>query len=477
MGQEIDKLKFTEQDFAHFKQRLEVETQLLRTWFEDGYFPDTDCMGGFELEAWLLNHDLSPAAINTLFLAGMDSHLLTPELAKFNIEINNQPLTLNDDCLSQFEKDLTAHWIDCSRTAEELDAKLVMIGIPPNLRDADLNLRNMSALKRYQALNEQVLKMRGGKPLTLNIDGHEHLESQHNDVMLEAAATSFQIHIKVPQQAAKDVYNASIIASAPIVAVSANSPYLFGKQLWEETRIPLFEQAVEVGGHKDKNAGPHRRVSFGTGYAENSLFDCFAENLEAFPVLLPIEIDEPPEKLSHLQLHNGTIWRWNRPLIGFNTDGKPHMRIEHRVIPAGPSMKDAIANAAFYFGLTISLSKDTLQVPQNMAFNVAKNNFYAAAKHGLDTEIMWLDGKSHHIDKLILEQLLPLAHDGLRQLNIKDDDCNHYLNIIEQRTIKKQNGSAWQRGFIKKYGKDFNQLMTQYIKNQAIGHPVHDWEI
>ncbi|MBL4762291.1 MAG: glutamate--cysteine ligase [Gammaproteobacteria bacterium] len=477
MGQEIDKLEFTEQDFANFKQRLEAETRLLHEWFEDDHFPHTDYMGGFELEAWLLNHDLSPAPINTLFLAGMDSHLLTPELAKFNIEINNQPLTLNDDCLSQFEKDLSAHWIDCSRTAEELDAKLVMIGIPPNLRDEALNLRNMSSLKRYQALNEQVLKMRGGKPLALNIDGHEHLESMHNDVMLEAAATSFQIHIKVPQQAAKAVYNASIIASAPLVAVSANSPYLFGKQLWEETRIPLFEQAVEVGGHNDKSAGLHRRVSFGTGYAENSLFDCFAENLEKFPILLPIDTGEPPEKLSHLQLHNGTIWRWNRPLIGFSANGKPHLRIEHRVIPAGPSMKDEIANAAFYFGLAISLSKDTLQVQQKIAFNVAKSNFYGAAKNGLNAEMIWLDGKSHNIDKLILEQLLPLAYAGLRQLNIKDDDCKHYLQIIENRTLKKQNGSAWQRGFIKKYGKDFDQLMTQYIKNQATGHAIHDWEI
>jgi hypothetical protein len=221
----------------------------------------------------------------------------------------------------------------------------------PTLQDSDLTLNNISLLDRYRALNEQVLRQRNGVEITLNINGDDHLQVSHKDVMLEAAATSLQIHIQVPQDIAARYYNASILLSAPMVAISANSPCLFGKRLWQETRIPVFEQAVPTGGYGGAAFGPVHRVSFGLDYARRSLFECFQENLEHYPLLLPVHYQDDIGKLKHLRLHNGTIWRWNRPLIGFDEDQTPHLRIEHRVCASAPSTVDDIANIAFYYGL------------------------------------------------------------------------------------------------------------------------------
>jgi len=225
----------------------------------------------------------------------------------------------------------------------------VTIGILPTVRNHELSLPNMSPLRRYRALNEQVLRLRNGRPLRLDIQGRESIEAVHNNLMFEAAATSLQIHLQVAPAHAVRYYNAAKVLSGPMVAACANSPYLCGRDLWDETRIPLFEQAVALTGNG--TGGTWERVTFGKHYVKDSLMECFKCNLEHYDVLLPRIVDEPPERLTHLRLHNGTIWRWNRPLIGWNDQGAPHLRIEHRVVSAPTSVVDAIANVALFFGL------------------------------------------------------------------------------------------------------------------------------
>ena len=198
--------------------------------------------------------------------------------------------------------------------------------------------------------------------------------------MLEAATTSLQLHLQIPPDQAARYYNAAIILSGPMVAATSNSPYLFGKHLWEETRIPLFEQSVSIGSHKNSKTVNFKRVSLGTGFATTSLLECFLENRDHFPVVLPVKYDEPPENLAHLRLHNGTIWRWNRPLIGFDSEGQPHLRIEHRAIPAGPSIIDTVANAAFFTGMMANLVDSTTPPEQNLSFAQTQKNFYEAAQ-------------------------------------------------------------------------------------------------
>ncbi len=476
MGQEIEKGHFRDRDFVEFGRVLRQESELLADYFRTARFSARTDVGGFEMEAWLIDDNCSPAPINEAYLALMDSPLVVPELAMFNVELNTSPRRLHGNALRRMEDDLGETRRMCREGARKLNADMVMIGILPTVRDQDLTLANMSRMKRYKALNEQVLRLRKGRPMNLDIHGREHLQTTHTDVMLESAATSFQIHLQVPLEQAARFYNAALAMSAATVALAANSPFLFGKDLWDETRIPLFEQAVEVGGLEGAAFGPMRRVTFGTGYVRESLMECFTENLEHYPVLLPMRLAEEPSHFSHLRLHNGTIWRWNRPLIGFDDDGTPHLRIEHRVAPAGPSVIDAIANAAFFFGLVYVLAHDADPPERSIDFSHARDNFYAAARQGLRAQFTWGD-RNIAAHSLLLNVLIPMARLGLERLEISKADCDRYIEVIEARVRTGQNGSAWQRAHVQRHGRDMRGLTAAYVEHQASGAPVHEWPV
>jgi hypothetical protein len=476
MGQEINRTDFTKGDFERFQHRLEEETLALKRRIESSRCSQQPPVAGFEIEAWLIDDAMAPAPVNERFLEGFDDPFACPELAKFNIELNNKPVRLEGQALSHLHRGLEEIWTRACRSAESIGVHLLTIGILPTLQQSALSLANMSELNRFRALNEQILRLRG-EPIHLEIVGHQHLKTEHSDVMLESAATSFQIHIQAPLDRAHHYYNAAILASAPIVAVSANAPYLFGKDLWAETRIPVFEQSIEVGGFRGAAHGPLHRVSFGSGYARRSILECFEENLNHFPILLPIAQDSDREAFEHLRLHNGTIWRWNRPLIGFDDDGTPHIRIEHRVVPSGPSIVDMLANAAFFYGLTEFLSRQAADSEPKIAFAQAKDNFYQAARHGMNAPIVWLNGSKCRMKPLLLEELLPNALCGLLQLGIERGDAEEYLSVIRQRVESGQNGSEWQRRFIAVHGGDFRTMTNTYLNNQKSGRPVHEWKL
>ena len=476
MGQEINQTQFSPDDFRAFEAKLAQESALLRKQLAAGRFADSGYVGGFELESWLVDHNYFPAPINEAYLARLNHPLVVPELSKFNVELNGTPQTLNGQALSRMEAELTQTWQHCLDVAHELDASLVMIGILPTIHQSQLVLKNVSPLNRYYALNEQVLRQRAGKPITIDIAGHEHLSIVHHDVMLEAATTSFQVHLQTPASEAVRYYNASIILSAPIVAACANSPFLFGKDLWDETRIPLFEQAVDLGGFHGLE-DPERRVTFGSGYLIDSPYECFEENLQHYPVLLPICFDTPPEAFSHLRLHNGTIWRWNRMLIGLDGAGTPHLRMEHRVIPSGPSIVDQIANAALYLGLAHFYAQDALAPEARIPFEAARDNFYRAARDGLSARITWLDGMETEIRSLLLDELIPQAVHALKQLGIDRDEAEHYLSIVRARVASGQTGTAWQRAYAQNTNRDFLLLSAAYLREQRSGKPVHEWDL
>jgi hypothetical protein len=477
MGQEISASRFKKQDFERFTRRLQDETALLQRWFDEGALSRRHGVGGFELEAWLVDKAGQPAPINERYLRLLgDSALYSPELSQFNVELNSTPLPLSGDALSRMQQELEQNWGHCRSVAQQLDADLVMIGILPTVTDRVLTLKHMSRMERYRALNEQVLRLRQGKPLELDIVGEQHLQALHGDVMLEAATTSFQIHLQVAQEKAVRYYNAMQILSAPMVAISANSPLLFGKRLWQETRIPLFEQAVAIGGFAGAAFGPLRRVSFGSGFARESMMEVFRENADHFPLLLPVALDDDDESLSHLRLHNGTIWRWNRPLVGFDEDGVPHLRIEHRVIPSGPTVIDTIANCAFFYGLAHALAEQPEPPEQHLEFSRVRDNFYAAARYGLNATVTWLDGSHGRIGEL-LQTLLPLAREGLDALGCDSDDSEAYLSVIEQRLLSGQTGAAWQLSYLERHGGELAALVGAYQQQHDSGQPVHRWRL
>ncbi len=307
MGQEVTEAHYRKRDFQAFSQRLAEETSQLLSWVEQKRFSH-QWRAGFELEAWLVDANLQPTPKNVEFLQVLDDSLVVPELSRFNFELNNESAPLQGNFLANFQQELGARWARCWEAASSLESAPVLIGTLPTLRAEQLTLENMSPMQRYRALNEQVLRIREGRPLQIAIKGEESLQLMHQDVMFEAATTSLQVHLQVPVEDAARVLNASMILSAPLVAAAANSPFLFGHALWEETRIPVFEQSVALTTDHD----PERRfarVGFGSGYVTQGLESFFVENFENFAPLLPMQFEETAS-LPHLRLHNGTIWRW-----------------------------------------------------------------------------------------------------------------------------------------------------------------------
>jgi hypothetical protein len=476
MGQEIRQSHFTRQDFRRFRARLRRETATLSDWFHADRFAPEGGVAGFEIEAWLVDRRGQPAPLNRAFLERLADPLVVPELSVFNIELNTPPLPLHGDVLHRMHANLESLWQRCQRVAADLDATVALIGILPTLRVVDLTPDHMSNQQRYRAINAQILRRRRGRPMELAIHGIDTLSLTHPDVMLEAATTSFQTHLQVAARDAVAFFNAALALSAPMVAVAANSPLLFGKTLWEETRIPLFEQGVALAGGARANDWSRRRVTFGGDYVRDSLLELFAENLAHYPPLLPVDLSaEPAARLPHLRLHNGTIWRWNRPLLGFEPDGTLHLRIEHRVMPAGPSIPDTIANAALYYGLVCELARMTPPVGAALDFIDCRANFYAAARDGLRAEVRWLNGRRLPLQQLLLEALLPLARRGLRALEIDAADATEYLDLIAARAERGRTGADWQRCFLARHGPDLNELTLAYLERQRSGKPVHEW--
>jgi gamma-glutamyl:cysteine ligase YbdK (ATP-grasp superfamily) len=474
LGIEISRTTFTPADFERFTSRLNAETGLLREHVAKKQYAEDAYVAGFELEAWLLDRHSLPYPINDEYLERLGSPLVVPELSKFNVELNCTPQPLRAGALQRLETELNATWDRCLQTARDLEGSIVAIGTLPTIRERDLCLANISPLNRYYALNEQILKSRGGRPLRIRIDGRESLALDHKDVMLEAAATSFQVHLQVPAAQIVRHYNASVILSAPLVAATANSPFLLGRDLWDETRIPLFEQSVDAG---DPTEDRRHRVTFGRRYLEASPVEYYDENLREFPVLLPMTYDDAPEAMRHLQLHNGTIWRWNRLLLGLNADKAPQFRIEHRVMPAGPTMIDMIANAALYIGAAHHLACSDRAPESALDYQDARTNFYAAARHGLSAELKWPGGVRTDARTLLLDEILPMARAGLGDLGMDEDERDRYLDLIAARVRSGQNGAAWQRAHAARHGNDYERLVADYLAHQRSAMPVHEWEI
>jgi hypothetical protein len=473
MGREIGGRKFTEGDFARFRDRLAQETQSLRETFATGQCSNAGPFIGLELEVWLIDHNFFPAPHNQSFLERLADPSVVAELSQFNIEINAPVERIEGRGLQRMHAHLSGTMRRCATNAHEDVDTVIAIGTLPTLRQQDLSLEAMTPSHRYYALNREAMRLRGGMPLNIDIDGASpgahHFLACFKDVMLEAAATSFQLHLQVSPAVVSRTYNASVVLGAPLVAIAANSPFLFGQALWKETRIPIFEQSLQ------QSHGP-QRVTLGTTYAGEDITDLFEENLRDYPVMLPVEAGDPVRRYSCLRLQNGTIWRWIRPIVGFDPDGTPHVRIEQRVLPAGPSVFDMMANAALYFGAVHMLARKPDDVEGALPFALARQNFYEAARRGLDAEIHWLNGRTKRPVRDVLNELVPLAAEGLAAQGMDDDLIDHYLGVISSRLASSRNGAEWQLAHFDRYG-DLHKLTAAYVENQRTGRPVHEWAL
>ncbi|HET9517756.1 MAG TPA: glutamate--cysteine ligase, partial [Actinoplanes sp.] len=410
---------------------------------------------------------------------------------QFNLELNARPRLIQGSGFADYEQDLIASLARADDRAGKANCTVVLIGILPTLTPRHLVLANLSANERYRVLNDQIVGARG-EDISLDIEGVERLQCATDSIVPEAACTSAQVHLQVPPQRFPDYWNASQAIAGVQVAIGANSPYLYGRQLWAETRIALFEQATDTRPDELKAQGVRPRVWFGERWI-TSIFDLFEENVRYFPPLLPILDDEDPvtvlngggvPRLGELRLHNGTVYRWNRPIYDV-MNGRPHLRVENRVLPAGPTVVDMLANAAFYFGLTRELAEDDQPIWHELSFTDAEDNFHAAARRGIETTIRWPGLGEVKVTDLVLEQLLPKAYAGLDRFGVDPALRDRLLAIIEGRCRSGRNGAVWQTDAVwaaeHHRGLDrtaaISDMLLRYHQHQRSNTPVHTWPI
>jgi gamma-glutamyl:cysteine ligase YbdK (ATP-grasp superfamily) len=488
MGQDVDQQEFSRADRTQHREKVRRCLDVFALMLRQAHFDAEDPMTGLEIEFNLVDDEGRPSLKNAEALAAIANPLFQTELGQFNLEINVAPRRLGSGGVGGFESDLRASLNDAEERSAKVGAHLVMIGILPTLEAGHLAPSTISPNPRYQLLSDQILNARG-EDIAISINGVERLSTSADSIMPEAACTSTQLHIQVSPDDFASYWNASQAIAGIQLALGANSPYLLGRELWSETRIPLFEQATDTRSDELKAQGVRPRVWFGERWI-TSIFDLFEENVRYFPALLPITEDEDPlavleaggtPMLHELRLHNGTIYRWNRPIYDVN-DGQPHLRVENRVLAAGPTVVDTMANAAFYFGLTRALAEDERPLWSQMSFSAAEENFHVAARDGIDAQVYWPGIGQVSATELTVRRLLPMARTGLAAWGVDEPEISRLLGIIEARCTLGRNGSSWYRDQVharQAAGADraeaLRATLLEYRERMHSNEPVHTW--
>jgi gamma-glutamyl:cysteine ligase YbdK (ATP-grasp superfamily) len=492
MGRHVQLQTFSRADRTRYRDKIRANLDVLGRMLSEATFDPSAPMTGLEIELNLVDAHGDPVMRNATVLAEIADPDFVTELGQFNIEINVPPRELRGDGLSAFESRIRASLNAAEARANDVGAHLVMIGILPTLRSEHLSEETLSVDPRYSLINDQIFAARG-EDMVIEISGVDQLRVHCDSIAPEAACTSVQFHIQVAPEAFAAYWNASQAMAGVQVALGANSPFLFGHELWRETRIPLFEQATDTRAEELKGQGVRPRVWFGERWI-TSIFDLFEENVRYFPALLPICDEEDPAAtleqggtpgLPELTLHNGTIYRWNRPIYSV-VDGRPHLRVENRVLPAGPTVADIMANAAFYFGLVRTLAEQDRPIWTQMSFNAAEENFHSGARYGIAASVFWPGVGTVPVTELVLRRLLPMAASGLDRWGVHPADRDRLLAIIEGRCVSGRNGADWQVGAVRLLDPStegerphapLRAMLTEYRERMHSNIPVHEWPL
>ncbi len=489
MGTEITRDEFGERDYALFRERLEQNLSELGRLLERPGFGAGPLTTGAELELVLVDRTGQPLPLNMAVRAEAADPRITVELNRYNLELNSSPVPLAGQPFTALAGELDALLARAADAARAHQGRIALIGVLPTLTEAHLDDDAVTEAARFRALGRGLRRLRQG-PIQVRIAGEEPLELTSEHIALEGANTSFQVHLRVAPPDFTRVYNAAQLATAPALAVAGNSPTFLGHRLWEETRIALFKQAVE---DRD-NHGPRRRpsrTSFGTGWLRGGALELLAESVRLHEPLLPAVGDQSGRFaddqagvpcLDELRLHQGTVWRWNRAIYDPAAGG--HLRIEMRALPAGPTVTDMMANAAFLIGLTLWLADLDQRWTYALPFERADHGFYRAAQYGLDAELSWPAG-GDRVSTLpaadLVTGLLPAAREGLVRAGVATAEADHLLEVIGARTATRQTGAAWQRAALTAAERSRTReqalavMLDWYLSRAATGQPVHTW--
>ncbi len=487
VGTEITRETFDERDYALFRERLERELAELGRLLDRPGFGAGPVTIGAELELFLVDRMARPLPLNEVVRARAADPRITLELDRFNLELNSTPTPLAGRPFTVLAGELGQLLARVGDAARPHQGRTALIGVLPTLTLAHLEPDVVTDAARYRALGHGLRRLRGG-PVQVRIAGAEPLELTSEHIALEGATTSFQVHLRVAPADFTRVYNAAQLATAPALAVAGNSPTLLGHLLWEETRIALFKQAVE-----DRDGrGPRRRPSrsaLGTGWLRGGALELFTESVRLYEPLLPAVGKAGGRRgvphLDELRLHQGTVWRWNRAV--YDPAGGGHLRIEMRALPAGPTVTDMVANAAFLIGLTLWLADQDQRWTYALPFERAGHGFYRAAQYGPGAEVSWPAGRGDQVRTLpaadLVTELLPSARQGLVRAGVAAAEADRLLGVIAARTASGQTGAAWQRAALAAAGRGRTReralavMLEAYLSNAVTGQPVHTWAV
>ncbi|MDX3525271.1 glutamate--cysteine ligase [Streptomyces sp. ID05-39B] len=491
MGRDVPAMVFTREDRRRYRIKMQECLDAFAQMLREARFASERPRVGLEIELNLVDEAAEPAMRNSDVLEAIADPAWDTELGRFNLEINVPPRRLTEGGPDAWESEIRAALNHADERARSVGAQLIMVGILPTLRQEHIGESALSENPRYRLLNDQVFAARG-EDLRIEVDGADRLRTYADTITPEAACTSTQFHLQVSPEEFPAYWNAAQAVAGVQIGLAANAPFLFGRELWHETRIPLFEQATDTRPQEIKVQGVRPRVWFGERWI-TSVFDLFEENLRYFPALLPLCDEQDPTEtlergdipeLAELSLHNGTIYRWNRPVYAV-ADGTPHVRVENRVLPAGPTVADTLANGAFYYGLTRALVDEERPVWSRMSFAAAEDNLHMGARHGIEARLYWPGMGEVPVSELVLRRLLPLAHRGLELSGMDTAWREPLLGIIEQRCVTARNGAVWQKEMFHHLtaspGVDrpeaLRRMTRQYIDYMHLNAPAHTWPV
>lgn len=473
---------------GHYIKQLMTDIKALEYMLENKMFEKEIQRIGLEQEFCLVNQEWEPSNNAGKILEALDEKHFTSELALYNLEINLDPLELKGNCFSQLHENLKSLLNEAKEAAAKYNTKIILTGILPTIRTKHLGLSYMTPIERYRVLNEAIKEVRKND-IELHIKGVDELNLKHDSILYEGCNTSFQSHLQIDPDDFADTYNWAQAIAGPILSICTNSPLLMGRELWEETRIALFAQSIDTRASTFILNEREPRVGFGNDWAKGSVADFFKDSVIRFRSLVSSEFetdslldlqDGRTPKLKALKLHNGTVYKWNRLCYG-TTDGKPHIRIENRYIPSGPSTEDEIANMMFWVGVMKGRPKEFDYIHTKMNFKDVKSNFFNAARYGMAAQFYW-DGKLVSSQDLLLEHLLPMAYRGLYSMKIAPADAERYLSIIKNR-IKSKNGSRWMIEGFRKLKRNYKTpdalkiLTATMYERQEKGYNIDAWQL
>ena len=488
MGEQNVKLNDDDATYQGFMKSLLAEVHALETMLDRGLIESGVRRIGAEQEMFLIDRAHKPATKALEILENINDDRFTHELGLFNLEANLSPQNLSGNCLRLMENELQDVYKRAREAAEQADCDIALIGILPTLTMKNLGLDSMVPTSRYYALNDAIRALRGDD-FHFTINGIDQLSVKHDNVMLEACNTSFQVHFQVSPENFARQYNIAQAVTGPLLAAAVNSPILLGKRLWHETRIAVFEYSIDTRSEAHQERGLRPRVHFGDRWLDGSVTEIFKEDIARFRIVLTTETEDDPlamieqgimPSLNALRLHNGTVYRWNRPCYGVHNN-VPHLRIENRVIPSGPTIVDEMANAAFFYGMMAGMSAQIEDIRDHLTFADVKANFLGAARDGIRAQMNWFDDTHLPAKQLVLEQLLPLAREGLQEAGIDQDDIDRYLGVLHDRVSMRRTGSRWALESLEKMGDNGTQdqrmrcLVNSMVEQQTTGRPICEW--